>query len=56
MTIAKNTLHQEMLIKANRYFPGGSNGNMTLPSEYAFVSNSRSCPMNPIRPMSEASL
>jgi glutamate-1-semialdehyde 2,1-aminomutase len=37
MAIAKNTLHQEMLTKANRYFPGGSNGNMALPAEYAFV-------------------
>jgi glutamate-1-semialdehyde 2,1-aminomutase len=26
-----------MLAKAQRYFPGGSNGNVTMPSEYAFV-------------------
>ena len=37
MPIAKNVPQQEMLAKANRYFPGGSNGNMTLPAEHAFV-------------------
>jgi glutamate-1-semialdehyde 2,1-aminomutase len=37
MAITKSSPQQEMLTKANRYFPGGSNGNMTLPSEYAFV-------------------
>jgi glutamate-1-semialdehyde 2,1-aminomutase len=37
MPIAKNFPQQEMLTKANQYFPGGSNGNMTLPAEHAFV-------------------
>ncbi|GIX47387.1 MAG: aspartate aminotransferase family protein [Candidatus Tectimicrobiota bacterium] len=37
MPFAQDAAHQDLLAKAQRYFPGGSNGNMTLPPEYAFV-------------------
>ena len=37
MALAQTPAHQAMLAKAQRYFPGGSNGNVTLPPEQAFV-------------------
>jgi glutamate-1-semialdehyde 2,1-aminomutase len=37
MSLAQSPAHQAMLAKAQRYFPGGSNGNVTMPPEYAFV-------------------
>jgi len=37
MALAQDVVHQKMLEKAQRYFPGGSNGNVTLPPEDAFI-------------------
>lgn len=37
MALAQNPAHQALLAKAQRVLPGGSNGNVTLPPEQAFV-------------------
>lgn len=37
MALAPDATHQEMLAKTQRYFPGGSNGNVHLPPEDAFI-------------------
>ncbi len=37
MAIAHNASHQAMLMKAQQYFPGGSNGNVNLPPDDAFI-------------------
>lgn len=37
MVLAQSAAHQAMLAKAQRYFPGASNGNVALSPEYGFV-------------------
>ena len=37
MTLAQSPAHQELLATAQRVLPGGSNGNVILPPEQAFV-------------------
>jgi glutamate-1-semialdehyde 2,1-aminomutase len=37
MALAQSPAHQDLLAKAQRLLPGGSNGNVTLPPEEAFV-------------------
>lgn len=37
MAIAQHSSHQAMLMKAQQYLPGGSNGNVNLPPEDAFI-------------------
>ena len=37
MALAQSPAHQELLATAQRVLPGGSNGNVVLPPEQAFV-------------------